>query len=143
MSSPMMMLVSSSEAVRKMIGTFDVNRTFLQNSKPEPSGNDTSRTSRAYFPSAHSVSASPSVLAISSSNPCFLKAKESPLIRLIYFYFRFYRTLGYIHTPVLISKPTVYISFLRILFFLRKAYSIILVYFILVVMLIQVSAQPL
>ncbi len=35
MSSPMMILVSVSEAVRKMMGTWEVCRTFLQNSKPE------------------------------------------------------------------------------------------------------------
>ena len=82
MSRPMMMLVSSSDAVRKIIGTFDVRRTLWQNSKPEPSGRDTSSTKRSYFPSAHSASASLSVLALSASKPCFLKAKESPVIRL-------------------------------------------------------------
>ena len=44
--------------------------------------NSVSRTSKSYFPFVQSASASLSVLVIFNSNPCFLKAKESPLIRL-------------------------------------------------------------
>ena len=53
-----MILVSSSEAVRKMIGTLETCRTRLQNSKPVPSGRDTSSTNKSYLPSAHNASAS-------------------------------------------------------------------------------------
>ena len=79
-SSPMMIFISSSEAVRNRIGTLDVRRTFWQKSKPEPSGRETSSTSRSYFLSDHSTSASASVRAVSSAKPCFLNAKVSPLI---------------------------------------------------------------
>ena len=58
-SSPMMIFISSSEAVRNRIGTLDVRRTFWQKSKPEPSGRETSSTSRSYFLSDHSTSLLP------------------------------------------------------------------------------------
>ena len=77
-----MMLISSSEAVKNIIGTLETCRTFSQNSKPVPSGNDTSKTSNSYLSSPHNISASFRVLAIVNSYPCFLKAKESPLIKL-------------------------------------------------------------
>ncbi len=76
------MLISSSDAVRKIIGTLEVCRTILQKSKPEPSGRETSRTSRSYRPFGQMLPASFIVLAMSSSNPCFLNARESPLTRL-------------------------------------------------------------
>ena len=82
MSKPMIMFISSSAAVKKMMGTLETCRTFLQNSNPVPSGRDTSSTSKSYFPSSHKLSASLRVLATTNSNPCFLNAKESPLIRL-------------------------------------------------------------
>ena len=44
---------------------------LLQNSNPEPSGRETSRTSRSYFPSCQRASASRSVRAMSSSWPAF------------------------------------------------------------------------
>ena len=77
-----MMLVSSSDAVRNITGTLDVHRTLLQKSKPEPSGSDTSSTSRSYFPPAQSASASAIVLAASSVNPSLRKAKLNPFARL-------------------------------------------------------------
>lgn len=78
----MMMSVSSSAAVRNITGTFDTRRIFRQKSNPDPSGSDTSRITRSYFPSSHNSSASRAVRATSISYPCFLTAKESPLIRL-------------------------------------------------------------
>lgn len=58
-----MMSVSSSEAVRKMIGTFEVWRILVQMSKPEPSGRDTSRITMSKRLSVHVVSASAAVRA--------------------------------------------------------------------------------
>ena len=65
-----------------MIGAFEVCLIFLQRSKPEPSGSDTSRIAKSYFPFTHNASASPVVRATSISYPCFFTAKESPLIKL-------------------------------------------------------------
>ena len=78
----MIISVSSSAAVRNMTGTFDVCRILWQKSKPEPSGSETSKITRSYFPSAHKEFASRMVRAITISYPCFFTAKESPFIRL-------------------------------------------------------------
>ena len=82
MSSPMIISVSSSAAVRNIIGTFETLRIFLQISYPEPSGSVTSKITRSYFPFIHNFSASRLVRATSISYPCFLIAKDNPLIKL-------------------------------------------------------------
>ena len=68
---------SVSEAVRKIMGTWEVCRTFLQNSNPEPSGRETSRTRRSYFPSCHRFSASRTVRAMDGKG-AFQHHTETP-----------------------------------------------------------------
>ena len=79
----MMMLVSSSEAVRKIMGTSDDARTLRQKSNPVPSGRETSSTRSVYPPAAHSAPPSASVRAVSTTQPSFSSAKRSPTARLI------------------------------------------------------------
>src|SRR5699024_9810810 len=78
----MMISVSSSAAVKNIIGTLETVRMFRHRSKPEPSGSATSKITRSYFPLFHSRPASALVRAIVSSYPCFLIAKDRPLIKL-------------------------------------------------------------
>ena len=76
------MLVSSSAAVRNMIGVVSPDaRTFSQIMNPVPSGRVTSRRSMSYGWSARrACSASRTLLATSSSNPFFSREYFRPSI---------------------------------------------------------------
>ena len=67
MSNPIMMLISSSEAVKNNIGTFENCLTFLHISKPEPSGSVTSNINKSYLLRIQIFSASFIVFTTSNS----------------------------------------------------------------------------
>ena len=118
MSSPMIISVSSSAAVRNIIGTFETLRIFLQISYPEPSGSVTSKITRSYFPFIHNFSASRPVRATSISYPCFLIAKDNPLIKLNSF---FYHSRSFL-TSTAVTIQTYLVSHFKMLHVLPALY---------------------